>query len=149
MSAPEVRPGPLAPQRLLEALRALPKAETALWAPAMLVAALTLADYVALLRAEADLRIAASRAAVALAAHGIDPPQAEAMVRRELRGHGLQALSVSVSMGERAAVELRLPTDEATLFGFHWLLSTEPISARAEAVILDDDDRIELAPHPI
>ena len=135
MSAPEVRPGPLAPQRLLEALRALPKAETALWAPAMLVAALTLADYVALLRAEADLRIAASRAAVALAAHGIDPPQAEAMVRRELRGHGLQALSVSVSMGDRAAVEVRLPAESATLFGFHWVLPGDELSARAEAVM--------------
>ena len=57
------------------------------------------------------------------------------MVRRELRGRATRDLSVSVSMGDRAAVEVRLPAESATLFGFHWVLPGDEISARAEAVI--------------
>ncbi|SFI25339.1 hypothetical protein [Albimonas pacifica] len=136
MSAPQGRLAAFGPQRLRGLLRTIAKAETALWAPALLVAALTLTDYAVALRAEADLRVAASRAAVALGMGRVDAPEAAAMVQRELQGRAPEDLSISVSLSDRAAVEVRLSAREATLFGFHWFLPEDPISVRAEAAMM-------------
>ncbi|MDF2233004.1 hypothetical protein P2H44_10605 [Albimonas sp. CAU 1670] len=124
--------------------RFVPRAETALWAPAALVAGFALTDYVLVLRAEAELRVAASQAALSLGAGEIAPREAARRVRARLQGEARHAVSVSVSMSDRVAVEARIPTGAATLFGFHWFLPGDVIGARAEAPMLEGGAEVEL-----
>lgn len=114
-------------------LRRFLRVDAALWAPAAVVLGMTLVDHLSILRVECELRAATARAAVKLAEGAIAPEEAAARVRRDLSGAPAAEVAVSVSQGERAAVEARLPASEAVVFGFRWLLPDDRIEARAEA----------------
>lgn len=130
--------------KLSDLARLAPRAETALWAPAAMVAGFALTDYVLVLRAEAEMRVAASQAALSLGAGEIEPREAARRVRAGLEGDARHAVSVSVSMSDRVAVEARIPTGAATLFGFHWFLPGDMIAARAEVALQERAAAFEL-----